>query len=216
MMEDPNEQWRRLTEHYAQMLDGELLRLAGQYGDLTETARQVLRDEMLKRGLGDPTKPAEVQTPGRFRFERGVELEGDEDCAGDAEDGDGPHEYTWKTELCECENREQAWQIFRALEHAGIESWIRPPGYGAMGSTYYLIQVAADQLDEAKKVIAQPIPQEIVEESRIEVPEYAAPKCPGCGDPEPTLLEAEPANRWGCEVCGREWADAEALPEEHA
>jgi hypothetical protein len=211
MMEDFSEQWRRLAEHYGQMLDGELLRLAGQYGDLTETARQALRGEMLKRGLGDPTKPEEVQkAPGRFRFERGVELEWDEDSAGDAEDGDRPHGYTWKTELCECESREQAWQLHTVLKRAGIETWLDP------NPLYLRIEVAADQLEEARRIIAQPIPQEIIEESQMEVPEYAAPKCPGCGDPDPTLLEGEPVNRWGCEVCGREWADAEALPEGHA
>jgi hypothetical protein len=208
MSDNTYEEWRRLSEHYAQMLDGELLKLANEYSDLTEVARQVLRDEMLKRGLGDPLKPQELQqTPGRFRFERGIELEGEEDSPADDEEGKAAIEYTWKTELCECETREQAWQLRRVLDRAGIESWVRDPTR---------IFVAADQLDEARAIIAQPIPQEIIEESQAKVPEYENPKCPGCGDPEPTLLEAEPVNRWGCEVCGREWADPEVLPEDHA
>ena len=212
MSEDSYEEWRRLSEHYAQMLDGELLRLANEYSDLTEVARQVLRDEMLKRGLGDPLKPQELQqTPGRFHFERGIELDGDEDAPADDDEGKAGIEYTWKTLLCECENREQAWQIEAVLGLAGIESWVVDPTRyfttPALDLTNYRIEVAADQLDEARKIIAQPIPQEIIEESQTKVPEYENPKCPGCGDTEPTLLETDPANRWGCEVCGREWTE---------
>jgi hypothetical protein len=221
MTEDLNEQWRRLTEHYAQMLDGELLRLAGQYSDLTEVARQALREEMLKRGLGDPLKPEELkQRPGRFRFERGIELAGEDDSASDAEDGGPQYEYTWKTELCECENSEQANQIGEVLERAGIECWIndstRRFASRALDLTNVRIMVAADQLEEARKIIAQPIPQDVIEDSKAEIPSYVAPKCPGCGDPDPTLLEDEQMNRWGCEVCGREWTELEKIPDEHA
>ena len=218
MSDDPNEQWSRLSAHYAQMLDGELLKLASEYSNLTEVARQVLRDTMRKRGLGDPLKPQELQQgPGRLRFDQGIELEGGEDAP--AEDGESKTaiEYTWKTELCECETREQAWQIAEVLDRAGIESWLRDPtryfAEPALDLTGFRIAVAADQLDEARAIIAQPIPQDIIEESQVKVPEYENPKCPGCDDPEPTLLETDPVNRWGCEACGREWVDPEAFPE---
>ena len=212
MPDDPYEQRRRLSEHYSRMLDGELLKLANEYSDLTEVARQVLRDEMLKRGLGDPLKPQELQqTPGRFRFERGIELEGEEDSPSDEEDGEKAIEYTWKTLLCECESPEQASQVREVLFRAGIESWIENSGRRYASNWHYAgnigIQVAADQLDQARTILAQPIPQDIVEESQVKVPEYENPECPGCGDPEPTLLEADPVNRWGCEVCGREWTE---------
>jgi hypothetical protein len=57
MQETPDQEWRRLTEHYAGMWDEELLDLAADYKDLTEMAQQTLRDEMKKRGLGEPTAP---------------------------------------------------------------------------------------------------------------------------------------------------------------
>ena len=212
MQNDPTEEWRRLTGHYAGMYDGELIRLAREYTGLTETAQQVLRDEMLKRGLGGPRNPEKEQASGRFRFERGVELDGEKDSVEKPEDGGELHDLTWKTELCECETGEQAWQLREVLQRAGIESWIQQPGRGAAGSPYYLIQVAADQLEEARAIAAQPIPQDIIEDSKVEVPEYDTPKCPGCGDPDPTLLAAEPVNRWGCETCGHEWNEAEQLP----
>ena len=219
MTDDLNEQWRRLSEHYAQMYDGELVRLASQYSGLTDVAKEVLRVEMLKRGLGDPTKPAEVQKDsGRLRFDRGVELNGHEESGDDAEDDAPAHEYTWKTELCECETREQAWQIAQVLDRAGIECWARDSSrYGPpMNSIGHIILVAADQLEEARKILAQPIPQDIIDESQMEVPAYVVPQCPSCGDPDPILFDDEHANRWSCEVCGKEWAELEKLPEESA
>jgi hypothetical protein len=220
MPDDLHDEWRRLTEHYAQMYDGELVRLAHQYADLTDVARQVLRDEMLKRGLGDPAKPDEVQQDsGRLRFERGFEIDGDA-SGSDVEDGERAHEYTWKTDLCECENEEQAWQISRVLDRAGIDCWVRDTGRGFVASSLDLtnirIVVAADQLEEARKIIAQPIPQEIIDESQVEVPPYVIPTCPACGDPDPTLLEDEKANCWSCEVCGKEWTELEKPPAEQA
>ena len=221
MTDDLNEEWRRLSEHYAQMYDGELVRLASQYAGLTDVAKQVLSDEMLKRGLGDPTKPAEVQRDsGRLRFERGVELDGREEHPDDAEDGTAAHEYTWKTEVCECENAEQADQIGEVLRRAGIECWINDSSQQfhvkkGLDLGNIRITVAADQLDEARKILAQPIPQDIINELRTEVPPYVLPKCPACGDRDPILLEDEQANRWSCEVCGKEWAELEKLAEEH-
>jgi hypothetical protein len=216
MEDDLNEEWRRLSEHYAQMYDGELLRLAGRYSDLTNVAKEVLRVEMGKRGLGDPEKPAE--SPGRLRFERGVEIDGDVEHVDDVEDGAPPHEYTWKTELCECENSEQADQIGEVLHRAGIECWINDSSrrfrVKGLDLTNIRITVAADQLDEARKIIAQPIPQDVIDWLQTEVPPLVIPKCPACGDPDPTLLEDEQANRWSCEECGKEWAELEKLPDE--
>jgi hypothetical protein len=219
MQDDLNEEWRRISEHYAQMYDGELMRLASRYSDLTNVAKEVLRVEMLKRGLGDPTKPAEVQQDsGRLRFERGVELDGREERNDDVEGGEMPHEYTWKTDLCECETREQAWQIGTVLGRAKIESWLFDPerdfATRFLGRTPFRVMVAADRLEEARKIIAQPIPQDILDELQTEVPACVIPKCPSCGDPDPTLLEDEQSNRWSCEVCGKEWTELEKLPDE--
>ncbi len=51
MQTDPLAEWQRLTETYSNMYDDELLELAADSEDLTEQARQVLSDEMKKRGL---------------------------------------------------------------------------------------------------------------------------------------------------------------------
>ncbi|HEX8812567.1 MAG TPA: hypothetical protein VF742_11305, partial [Terracidiphilus sp.] len=144
------------------------------------------------------------------------ELNGAEESTPEDEESTPTHEYTWKTELCECQTREQAQQLREMLHRAGIESWLRDPTQNYVAATWdsiiLIILVAADQLEEARRIIAQPIPQDIIEESQIEVPEFATPKCPGCGDSDPVLLEADPVNRWACEVCGREWTEAGESP----
>jgi hypothetical protein len=55
-----SEMLRRLQENYGGMSDGELLELAAKPADLTETAREVLRGEMTRRGISlDEVKQVE-------------------------------------------------------------------------------------------------------------------------------------------------------------
>lgn len=204
MQIDPMENWRRLTGHYAQMTDGELLNLAGDFQDLTDTARDVLRDEMKKRGLGDP-QAITADDAGPFQD-------------ADEEDASPAMTYVWKNLLCECNGREQAQQISEVLRQAGIESWIDA------SSTYspYLpvdpskarmrVMVASDELEEARALIAQPIPADIADRSGAEEEAYEAPMCPSCGAPDPVLEGVDPTNAWRCEACGREWTDS--VPED--
>jgi len=78
------------------------------------------------------------------------------------------------------------------------------------------VLVAADQLDEARAVAARPIPPDIVEQSKIAPPEFEPPFCPKCGAADPVLENADPVNEWKCEVCGAEWSDPVAGPEDAA
>jgi len=62
--------------------------------------------------------------------------------------------------LCECEEREEAWQIREVLRQAGIESWIEGQGsrvWDGMGNPRIL--VAADQFEQAREIATRPIPQ---------------------------------------------------------
>lgn len=132
------------------------------------------------------------------------------------EDG-GPYDYTWKTPLCICDSREEAIHLQEALRRAGIESWINFDGYTTsfvpsleQQSTAGGLQilVAADQLDQARAVAAQPIPQEIVDESKQEIPDFVEPKCPKCGSDEVVLEGVDPANTWRCEQCNAQWTES--------
>jgi ribosomal protein L37AE/L43A len=214
MQANPAEDWRMLAEHYREMSEGELEELAADIADLTETAQQVLRSELRNRGLGEPRAAGEAPNrPDRAALPRHDWPE-DPDAgefpsarAGGNAESDLPREFTWKTTLCECEDRAEAWQICEVLRREGIESWIEPPGSGIV---YPRVLVAADELDEAREIAARPIPQEIVELSHMEVPEFEAPKCPKCGAEDPVLEAVEPANAWLCEVCGKQWTEPAA------
>ncbi len=202
MTTNTSQDWLALTAHYRTMSDGELIELGAAFADLTPTAQQVLADEMRLRKLGDP-RDAAWSAPA----EAGEE---------DAEARPG-FEYTWKTPLCACEGTQQGFQIVEALRRAGIESWVdrssrfTPLGDGDTGKC---ILVAADQLDHARAVLAQPIPKDIVELSEMSAPEFEVPVCPQCGAADPILESVEPVNAWSCETCGAEWEDE--AEEEHS
>jgi ribosomal protein S27E len=227
MQADPIQEWQRLTEHYREMSDDELHELADDIGNLTETAQQVLRSEMRSRGLGE--MQASNRTPEKwwaadaFRSpESKVRRNSDPIFGGaaavfgnhapetvpetpGAEDEDaGQHEYTWKTVLCDCDTNGQAKELSSALQRAGIDSWIQQSI--EFGRSYARVLVAADQLDQARAIAAQPIPQEIVDES-TEVPEFVEPKCPKCGSDDVVLKGVDPRNTWQCEQCGEQWTE---------
>ena len=221
MQIDPIQEWQRLTEHYRRMSDDALRELAYSFADLTPTAQQALGGEMRSRGLGDPQDESKVRTAAAFeasaapdrdvvieRTPAGIGAQQDElemisDDPATDEQENGPRHYTWKTPLRDCEDRAEAWQIYEVLRRAGIESWVERYRDGGIR-----VYVAADELDRAQLIAAQPIPQEIVEESRTPLPEYEVPRCPRCGAEDPLLESVDPVNAWTCEACGAEWTDA--------
>lgn len=202
MQSDPIMEWQRLTEHYRGLHDEELCELALETGDLTDTAQQALRQELRSRGLGAPESA--MLTLQERNAEGPISASNGEDTGQEGVKG---VDYTWKTLLCECEERIDALQLYLALKHAGIESWIEGPGSGVVDSR---ILVPADQLEEARAVAGRPIPRDIVDkamEMLEPTEEYEPPVCPKCGAADPILEAAEPVNEWLCEACGAEWAD---------
>jgi hypothetical protein len=227
MQTDHAGEWHRLSEHYRELYDEELRNLAADYGNLTDLARECLRSEMLTRGLGDPTAKPDPRWPrfaqsSSFRTATPNDLNVAPDDGADSsalggvtgEDlSDVPHEYTWKTKLCECNEFKEAWQLAEALRRAGIDSWVQRPGSGII---YSRILVPADQLEEASAIANGPIPKDIVEESNEldKAPEeYIPPRCPKCHTEDPVLESADPTNSWLCEACGARWSDPLADPE---
>lgn len=222
MQNDPLVEWQKLCDTYSKMYDEELLQLAADSDDLTEQARQALGEEMKKRGLelersvGIRPRPSEPVLA-RTALAIGTDPDApqvDQDAPESGEEGEAPREYTWKTALCGCESQEEAWQINEVLRRAGVESWIVRPGarqavvWDERMVGNIQVQVAADQLDEARAIIANPIPQEIVELSTLQVPEFEAPVCPKCGAADPILEGVDPVNSWLCEACEHEWTEA--------
>jgi hypothetical protein len=212
MQSNPAEEWQRLTEHYHAMFDGELEELAIGFADLTETAREVLRNEVKNRGLpmaGEKPAVGATPKPALPRFASSAEPDHADRQANDAErndDEEPPRAYTWKTPLCECDTTDQALQIQEMLKRAGIDSWVERPGT-RWASSVPRVVVAADQLEEALQIAGQPIPQDIIEQSTVKVPEFEPPKCQQCGAEDPVLEAVDPFNTWLCEACGKQWTE---------
>ena len=219
MWTDTAEEWRRLREHYSALWDEELIALSADAADLTEIAQQLLRDEMKKRGLDKQRaeQPEEEQGTNRASRRGTLHWEGEDSSKNleDREEETGqprkcscPREYSWKVLLCECKEREEAWQLARALEEAGIDCWIDGPRtQNSQDTRYPRVLVAADQLDRARLIAAQPIPQSIIDESKVEAPEFELPRCPRCRAADPLLESVDPTNSWHCESCGFDWED---------
>jgi hypothetical protein len=214
MQTDPVAEWQRLTGHYRTLTDDQLEDLAIDFADLTETAQQILRGEMRTRGLRDPQSPRNRQA--LMETQRSVDRRAapPPDAGLNPDLGeDRPQEYTWKTLLCECDTREEAWQVSEVLRRAGIASWTAAPGmyspYADLDLTSPRVLVAADQIDEARSVASRPIPQDVIDESKIAVPDFQPPRCPACGAADPLLEDVEPVNAWRCALCGRQWNDSE-------
>lgn len=211
MQSDPMQVWRTLTSHYAEMTDGELLNLAADFGDLTDIARDVLRDEMRKRGLGDPQQTEALQ--------QNVPNEAGRQTNNPGDRPDSPEAFVWKAQLWDCGGEDEAWQICEALRSAGIESWIDnsrtyssslPVEAGMpldMSGSRIRVFVAADRLEEARSVLARTNPGNTTNKANNGQEDYEAPACPTCGAADPILEGIEPSNCWRCEICGRQWSD---------
>ena len=213
------EEWRRLTTLYSEMGDIEIRELANQINDLTDTAQQILRDELKKRSISEKS----LSSPSTRREavdndSAAVHWDSREDSYQDADDNVaevGSVEYTWKTGLCRCDSIDEAAQRGEMLRRAGIESWVQRPGarfvvpWLELGVGDIQINVAADQLEQARAIMTQPIPQDIINEINEEesTPAYEVPRCPKCKAEDPTLESVEPTNNWLCESCGYTWSD---------
>jgi len=221
MQIDPVAEWQRLTEFYRAKGDEELLELAEDFGNLTETAQDVLKTELRSRGLSMPgsnqQQAASEWRPSPYTgFQSSVDPDeyfsrdevNDEkiDASDVSTDEDVPVDYTWKTVLCECETTEEAYQIREMLHRAQIDAWVQRPGTRWSIFTPR-VMVAADQLEAAQAVAAQPIPKGIADELKIEVPDFVPPTCPKCHAEDPVLESADPSNNWLCEACGARWSD---------
>jgi hypothetical protein len=219
MQRDTLADWQSLTQLYREMSDDELYALDADVADLTEVAQQVLRDEMRSRRLNrQPVateEPSLSESPAPPQWNPSGDAPGP---GGESGQSDSPGEYTWKVPLCECDDPERAWQIQEVLREAGIESWIEAPrSIGALDMGIHPILVAADQLEQANAILAGPIPQAIVDQSRMQMPDFEPPVCPKCGAKDPVLVSVNPFNTWRCETCGKQWTDsAEDLDESSA
>ena len=203
----PEEERSRLRDLYSSMHFAELWKIALEPESLTELAREVMRAELARRGIGLPKSWEELHNP------RPPEP--------DTRAGEPP-----PIVLRRFRDLPEAMMAQGKLDSAGIECHLADDNTvrmdwmwsNAIGGVKLLVR--EEDAPEAAHLLDQPIPE------RLDVPEvgeYAQPTCPSCGSLDVSFDELNktlsygsvfiglpvPIHRrgWTCHDCGQKWSD---------
>lgn len=221
-MIDPARERQRLVEFYAEQLDGELEKVAGQACELTEIAREVLRAELAKRGLNvklveqRPVPPAPPVLPG----DPPPEPPPIEQVL------DGEIEMRDMVAIRRFRDLPEALLAKGALESAGIEvalvdgNMVRLDWFISNLLGGVKLMVKAEDAVAAREILDQPIPDGF---DTAGTGEYPQPRCPSCQSLDVSFQELNkpvayvsaylgvpiPFHRraWRCHSCHAEWEE---------
>jgi DNA-directed RNA polymerase subunit M/transcription elongation factor TFIIS len=203
---DSATEWRRLTELYGRMADGELLALARKQSELTDVAQEALANEMRFRKLKlQPEAPAEPPKPAR-------EL-------------DPVYEEERKLVLLRTVwSLADALQIQQLLDRAGIPFFMGPEmatGVEAVTSSFVNgvdVKIMSVGVPWAGQALQSYEPANEPESERVEEPDEIPVRCPKCHSTEvvfENLIREKPRTekevpqqfQWACDSCGHRWKD---------
>lgn len=214
---DPTRERQRLQDEYSRMMDGELEQLALVEVDLTELARQILREQMSLRGLPhEPPQPSRGNPALSSSGAPAVPL-----ATNDLES---------QSDLCVVRRFASFPEALVArglLNYSGVSCHLADEN--TLGSNPLLshalggvrLFVRESELNEATKLLDEPMPDS------IEVPgvgKYVQPRCPQCYSLDITFGELNDAAKislplglplpirsrdWMCHKCGSRWSDSE-------
>jgi len=216
---DPAGEWLRLSEHYRQLNDDELVGLVLQTSELTDVARQALAQEIANRRLKLP--PEESATS------RSPERQPDS-----AEDGESP--YAEDRELVVIRtvwSLADALKLQSLLDTAGIPFYMGPEkatGVDAVTSNFangLSVQIMQVGVPWARQALQQYFPADEPPQEKADESDNVAIHCPKCHSTEvvfedldrgPENSEGKPSSKfkWICDSCGHEWEDDGLVTEE--
>lgn len=216
---DPAGEWLRLSEHYRQLSDDELVGLALQTSELTDVAQQALAQEIANRRLKLP--PEESAIP------RSPEPQPDS-----AEDGESP--YAEDRELVVIRtvwSLADALKLQSLLDTAGIPFYLGPEratGVDAVASNFangLSVRIMQVGVPWALQALQQYFPADEPPQERADESDNVAIHCPKCHSTEvvfedldrgPENSEGKPSSKfkWTCDSCGYEWEDDGLVTEE--
>jgi DNA-directed RNA polymerase subunit M/transcription elongation factor TFIIS len=209
---DPAEEWLRLSEHYRQLSDEELVEMARQTSELTDVAQQVLAHEIANRRLKiPPEEPAAPRRP--------------EPQPDSAEDAESP--YADDRELvviCSVWSLADALKLRCLLDTAGIPFYMGPEkatSVEAVTSNFangLSVQVMQVGVPWASQVLQQYFPADEPPEEKAGESDNLAIHCPKCHSTTVVFedLDRGPENsedklsskfKWTCDSCRHEWED---------
>ena len=216
---DPAGEGLRLSEHYRQLSDDELVGLARQTSELTDDAQQALAQEIANRRLRIP--PEESAAP-----------PSPEPQPDSAEDGESPYaEDRELVVICTVWSLTDALKLQRLLDTAGIPFYLGPEkatGAEAVTSNFangLSVQIMQVVVPWARQVLQQYFPADEPPEEKADESDNLAIHCPKCHSTEvvfedldrgPENSEGKPSSKfkWTCDSCGHEWEDDGLVTEE--
>lgn len=218
---DPELERKRLVEFYSRQMDGELEKVAGQAYELTDLAREALRAEMARRGLGAalveqwPAAPIPPVQPGdpppeppRVEPSPGGELEMRE-----------------MVTIRQFRDLPEALFAKGSLESAGIDCALVDDNMVRLDWFYsnllggVKLQVSREDAADAEELLSLPIPENF---DVTGIGKYQQPRCPRCQSLDLNFQEVTPAaylsaylnvpipfhrRAWHCHACDAEWED---------
>ena len=231
---DPAGEFLRVSEHYRQMSDAELLILAGQSSELTELAQQALASEISHRRLkvqpeNPPTRPAAPPREGSAGSDWQSTKPGLPPASSEVPD---PYSEERKlVELCNVWSLSDALQVQTLLDRAGIPFFMgseKATGVDgvtsnfATGVSVKIMQIGMPWATQAMQNYTpanEPAPKH--HEQRHELPV----RCPKCNsaevifeglitEPTGAAANSSPKYKWVCDSCGCQWEDDGIAEEE--
>lgn len=205
MTDDIQRQWRELEENYSHMADEELESLASQAYELTDIAKQALRQQITTRSLQLTlnTNPPPADEP-------------EDEPRGDFNPAELP--------LVNCIkvwSAEEALAVLDGLHKASIPAYLGPNlvekvqdfhGNFEKGAGVMVREADEQRAYAALSKVSMPGSDESDDDSEND----ALPSCPKCGSEEIVFLDLDHSAvsdgegekfRWHCDACGHDWED---------
>jgi hypothetical protein len=220
---DPEQERQRLIAFYSGQMDGELEKVATEAYELTDLAREALRAEIGRRGLG--TKLIE-NAPVIARKELPV-MPGDPPPPTqpiEPPPSDGEFELRNLVTIRQFRDLPEALLAKGSLESAGIdavltdENVVRLDWFWSNLMGGIKLNVDPENVEVANNILDQPIPENF---DVAGIGEYEQPRCPKCESLDVNFRELDPAayvslilvpmpfhrRAWRCHSCRAEWED---------
>lgn len=218
---DPAGEFLRITERYHGMSDEELLNLARESSQLTDSAHEALASEMRCRGVKLEPEVPETDRPEPEPIPAHRLQSPSEGAQDDSEEDDPYAEERELVELCEVWSRRDAYQVQWLLDRAGIPFFMGPEkatdvdkvtSNFTKGISVQIMRVgtywAAQAIEHYEPDDEPPTPPEEKEWKEIPV------RCPKCQSSDVVFIdlrgdqcETRPCFRWTCDTCGHRWQD---------
>jgi hypothetical protein len=217
---NPERERQRLREEYSRKIDGELEQIAADEADLTDLARNVLKEEMSRRALSVRPGPQLIATGKLYNTVNDVDTSV---AMAEAVNGQSDSMCVLRKFVSFCE----ALIAKTCLDGSGIECSLADENI--LGANPFLstalggVRLFVKQSDfaEATKLLDEPIPDEFAVDG---IGKYVQPRCPRCFSLDITFGELTDAakvslplglplslssDEWLCHKCGSRWTDSE-------